>query len=356
MQKRLVQCFSLLLYLVLALALIWLGVKWILPWSAPFILAFAFAGLLESPVRALVSRGLRRSAAAGILSLVLAVALIWAAVSLTAWGISSVTGYAAKVPELMNSMSEGLSRLEEAFLRYAEAAGEGVGDYMKTALGAVTEFAYALPAKISARALDFLAQAAGRSPDVLLFAVTAGLGTYFISASYPRSTAFLAAQLPEGLLQRLEGLGQDIKSSFGGFLKAQLILMGMTFFLILGAFLLMDVEKAALMALLTALVDALPVFGTGIVLIPWAAYSALLGAYGKAAGLLGLWVAGNLLRSCLQAKLLGDQMGLEPLASLIAVYVGWRVWGVWGMLVFPILLVTLQQLNDKGVIKLWKNI
>ena len=64
----------------------------------------------------------------------------------------------------------------------------------------------------------------------------------------------------------------------------------------------------------------------------------------------------NLVRTSVQAKLLGDQIGLDPLASLIAIYVGWRVWSVWGMLLFPVLLVTLQQLNDKGVLRLWKSV
>lgn len=64
----------------------------------------------------------------------------------------------------------------------------------------------------------------------------------------------------------------------------------------------------------------------------------------------------NLVRSCAQAKLLGDQIGLDPLSSLLAVYIGWQVWGVWGMIVFPILFVSIQQLNSKGVIRLWQEV
>ena len=73
---------------------------------------------------------------------------------------------------------------------------------------------------------------------------------------------------------------------------------------------------------------------------------------GRLRGFLGLvlsWAAVNLIRSAAQAKLLGDQIGLHPLASLAAIYVGWRVCGVWGMLLFPVLLSVLQQLNDRGV-------
>ena len=100
---------------------------------------------------------------------------------------------------------------------------------------------------------------------------------------------------------------------------------------------------------------ALPVFGTGIVLVPWAVYSFILGDTARGIGLLICWGVVNLVRSCVQAKLLGDQIGLDPLPSLLAMYVGWRVWRVWGMLLFPILFVTLRQLNDRGVIHLWKS-
>ena len=68
------------------------------------------------------------------------------------------------------------------------------------------------------------------TPDTLLFIVTAGIGSYFISASFPRITAFVSAQLPESLRRRMDGAGRDLKASFGGLLRAQLILMLMTFF------------------------------------------------------------------------------------------------------------------------------
>ena len=62
----------------------------------------------------------------------------------------------------------------------------------------------------------------------------------------------------------------------------------------------------------------------------------------------------SLMRELLQAKLLGDQIGLDPLSSLLAVYVGWKLCGVPGLLLFPLLLVTLRQLNDRGLLRLWK--
>jgi predicted PurR-regulated permease PerM len=61
-------------------------------------------------------------------------------------------------------------------------------------------------------------------------------------------------------------------------------------------------------------------------------------------------------RNILQAKLLGDQIGLEALPALLSIYVGWRVGGFWGALLCPVLLSAVQQLNDRGVIRLWKTV
>ena len=127
----------------------------------------------------------------------------------------------------------------------------------------------------------------------------------------------------------------------------------MSFVELLVLFSLLGVRGALPLALLTALVDALPVFGTGTVLVPWALVSLLLGRTGRAAALLLGWVLNAAGRNLLQAKLLGDQIGVHPLVSLLALYLGWRFWGVGGMIVFPLLLATLCRLNERGVVRLW---
>ncbi len=132
--------------------------------------------------------------------------------------------------------------------------------------------------------------------------------------------------------------------------------MLMCFFQLTVAFLLLRIPSAPALAAMTALIDALPVFGAGVVLLPWALYCLLLGNTRRGLGLLLSWGLTMLVRSCTQAKLLGDQIGLDPLASLMSVYVGWRVCGVWGMLLFPLLLMLLIRLNERGVLRLWRNV
>lgn len=356
MRQRAEKYLAALLAAALAVGAIWLAVRYLLPWAAPFLVAYALAALLELPVKALVRRGWRRKAASGLISAGVFALLLWGAAALAVRGIGAATDFVRRVPGLMAIFEQRLGEVEQRVSAYAQSAPEGVGEYLSAAIETIGQGLYELLTLLSQRALDALAKAAQASPNTLLFIITAGVGTYFISAAFPRTNAFIAAQLPEDFRAKLTGLGRDLRGSFGGFMRSQLILMAMTFFELLIAFLALRIDGAPGLAAVTALVDALPVFGTGTVLIPWALYCLLLGETGRGVGLVISWAATNIVRSCVQAKLVGDQIGLDPIASLLAIYVGWRVCGVLGMLLFPLLLVTLQQLNERGVIKLWKNI
>ncbi len=350
------QLLRLVLYVAAAFGGGFLFIRFFLPWAAPFIVAFALAALMEPLVGALVRCRWKRGAAAAVVTLSFLGLLVFLAVKLLGYLAALTSQILEKVPVMMEHLGENIEALTSAFSNIWSDSPPGVAEILNKNIASAAELLYSLPSLLTAWLPEFLAKLAQKGPNFLLFTMTAGIGTYFISASFPRTTAFIIAQFPQNIKQRFAGVGKDLKGSFGGFLRAQAILMAMTFIQLLGAFLMLGIKNALLLALITAFVDALPVFGTGIILVPWAIYDLLLGSSVQGLGLLIAWVVVNLVRNCAQAKLLGDQIGLEPLASLLAIYVGWQVWGVWGMLLFPLGLVTLQQLNDKGLIKLWNRI
>ena len=356
MQEKLAAYFAVLLYSAGAVGLIWLGVRFLLPWAAPFILAWLLAAALEAPVGFLQRRGWRRSAASGLCTLTFLGLLLWAMAALLWQGLDKLSDFAREVPALMEAVTLKLGELEALLQSQLNDAPEGGAMFLEMAGSTLTDALSSLPALISKAAVGFLTRTAQASPNTLLFIITAAIGTYFVSSSFPRINAFLLAQLPTRLRERLAGLGADLKSSFGGVLRSQLILMALTFFQLLLSFWWLGVDSALELAAVTAVVDALPVFGTGAVLMPWALCCLLLGDMRRGLGLIVCWLVISVLRNVVQAKLMGSQIGLEPLASLMSIYVGWRVWGVGGMLLFPILLVTLQQLNERGIIHLWKSV
>ena len=145
-----------------------------------------------------------------------------------------------------------------------------------------------------------------------------------------------------------------VRGKLGRYVRSQLLLMLITFAELCVAFTLLGIDYGLLLSAATAVIDALPVFGVGTVLLPWAAYSFLMGNFSLGVGLVITYGAATVLRSCLQAKLLGDQLGLHPLVSLVSIYVGYRAMGVGGMILLPIAATVLKKLNDSKMLRLWR--
>ena len=111
---------------------------------------------------------------------------------------------------------------------------------------------------------------------------------------------------------------------------------------------LLRVPYAFIFALLIALVDFLPLLGTGIILIPWAVVSLLLGEVRLGIGLLALYVFSSVVRQILEPKLIGGGLGLHPLLSLAAMYAGLKLFGVWGMVLAPLVAAGVKSVFHEG--------
>jgi sporulation integral membrane protein YtvI len=182
-------------------------------------------------------------------------------------------------------------------------------------------------------------------PDSALVLGTAIISGYMICGKLPRIRAWIRGRIPRQRLEKVLGTLKRMKGAVLGWMKAQCKLAGVTWGILSAGFLLLRVPYALLWALVVAVLDALPVLGTGIVLLPWALLRLLEGDTVMAVGLLGLYGAAALIRSALEPKLVGRQLGLDPLLTLAAVYVGYRLWGIGGILLAPVMAVAAAQLS-----------
>lgn len=330
-----------------------LGLRFLLPVLAPFLLAFALAAAVEPIVRKLSSGRFPRAAAAGLCVFLSLGLLCW----LLYLGLARLTLELKELAAGLPALAAGLSGAAEkgrAMLESFFAPSPQTAEYISGLIDSLEDWLRALPGRLSSRLMALVPSAAAAAPGALLFAVSVLIGSYFISASYPELKDFAAMQLPPSQRERARQLWAQLRRSLGRWLRSQFILMLLCFAELSAAFWLLGVDYALLMALITALIDALPVFGVGTVLLPWAAWELLSGNVSLGLGLIISYLAAAVLRNCVQAKLIGDQLGLHPLATLVSIYAGWRLWGVAGMLVFPIIAITLKQLNDAGLLRLWK--
>ena len=117
---------------------------------------------------------------------------------------------------------------------------------------------------------------------------------------------------------------------------------------------ILRIDNAILIAFLISIFDILPVLGTGGIMIPWTVLTAIQGDYTMAIGLLCVYLVVTVIRNILEPKIVGSQVGLHPLVTLMSMFVGAQILGVFGLFGLPITLSLLKNLNDKGTIHIFK--
>ena len=324
--------------------LAYLTVRCVLPVALPFLLGAGLA-LAAEPLVALLGRRLPRAAAAGIgVTLTFAI-LTMLVTALCALVIRELGLLADVLPELLEAARGGMSSLERFLTDLVARSPEAVRPLLIEQVEGLFSGGSALLDRATAWLLRLGAGLVAKLPDSALGIGTGIIASFMISAKLPRWKVWLRARFPGGkpapALDTLRGM----KTAVLGWLKAQFKLSGVTWALMTAGFLLLRIRHAPLWAGAVAIVDAFPVLGAGTVLVPWSLVSFLQGDTARAFGLLGLYGGTALVRSLLEPRLVGRQLGLDPLVTLMALYAGYRLWGLPGMILAPILAVTAAQLT-----------
>ena len=342
-------------YIFAAVFLFWCVLRFAAFWFLPFILAFATAAALEPVIRALNTRfHFQRGFAAAFCSAFFIIFILGGAVFLLFCAADQIVSFLKSSPELFARIPQAMAGLDRMISRYIASAPVELQNLLNRFLSDFTDKASVLPAAVTEKALGLFSACAAGAPKAVLFLVTYGISVFFMSCGYREIKAFVLRQFPHRFHTRLRDLKSDFVEILLKWIRAQLMLSGISWLELTAAFMLLKLPYPWLIALLIAFVDMLPVLGTGTVLIPWALFELLSGSTHMAIGLIVSYGAVYLVRNCLEPKIVGTQIGLSPIATLMAMYIGFCCAGLVGMICFPITLIMLKQLNDKGYIHLWK--
>lgn len=316
-----------------ALLAAWLGLRLVLPLMYPFLLG-ALLALGAERAADFLERRLRlpRFLAAGLAVGALVAGLGGLLLLLAALAVSQLGGLCEALPSIAATVRSGLALLENRLL----SLGSGLPGYRQAITGLFSD-GEELVTKVGRLVLGWAGAILTRLPGQTLSLGTALLSGFMICAKLPRIRTRLRSRRADPRLETLQKALGKLKNTGKLYLCSQLKLMGVTFCLLFAGFSLLRVGYPLLIALLVTLVDALPVLGTGSVLIPWALVCFLEGSAARALGLLGLYATAALTRSVLEPKLVGSHLGLDPLVTLMAMYCGLRLWGLGGMLLLPML-------------------
>ncbi|MBR4173698.1 MAG: sporulation integral membrane protein YtvI [Clostridia bacterium] len=190
---------------------------------------------------------------------------------------------------------------------------------------------------------------AKRLPSILISVITFVLSLYFMISDSEEVAEFLRKYTPKPLQIRVSQLKKEVKRYLGGYLKAQLIMMSISFVIILIGLLILRIDYALIIAIAIAIFDALPFFGSGAILIPWSIIAFLSGNASNGVGLLIIYLSVFLMRQLIEPKIVGKSIGMHPLLTLMSMYAGYHIFSIGGLILGPLALTLIISFYKVGL-------
>jgi len=331
----------LLAYLVLTLLGAYFVFVKAIPIVTPFIIALVFAFLINPIVDFFNEKMKINRKISSLIVILLIFAII---ISILAVAITEIYSLAESlIAELLSTANlEGLTIISKEINKIF-----GVEiDLTSTVKNLVLPLAQGL--------LSVIKSIASNIPQAFIASVVFILSTYIIIVDKEAIMNFISKIIGEQNINWISEIRIISKKSITQYVKAQLILMSVTFSELLVGFTIMeligifDLKYIFLIAFLIAILDALPVFGTGTVLIPWCLYNVVIARFDGAIALLIMYIICLVVRQFIEPKVVGETLGLHPLVTLLSMYVGLQLLGLGGMILLPIITLFVIQLYKAG--------
>jgi len=328
--------------------LVWLAIRFFLPLFSPFLLGTLLALSAEPMVRFLhkklhvprsLSAGIGISMAFSLLAMVL--------LCLCALLLRELGSLGNVLPDLGQTAKNGFSLIRNWLLQLSSHTPKSLQPVLQQNVNRFFSDSAAFLDKGIGYLLGLAGSLLSHIPDSALSLGTAFVSAFLISARLPRIRRYLLRRIPRETFRSLLDTFKRIRRIFCGWLTAQCKLVGVSFGILFLGLVILRIPHALLWAGAICLVDAFPVLGTGTVLLPWSLVCLLQEDTARAVGLASIYVTITLTRSMLEPKFLSHHLGLDPLITLIALYVGFRLWGIGGMILAPILTVIVIQITTE---------
>lgn len=332
-----------LVYLVAAAALLY----YVFPYFTPFLLALVLAVLVEPVVLWLEDwLRLKRITAVTINFFGFLIITSGLAVLGSTKIINQAVALMRQIPVYIDKVGRGIEGLilqTHSYIRYMPTETvRGVEEAIRQSVS--------LGNKIDTGTAALMGTAKA-IPEFFVIAIVVLVSFYLFSLHlHELKTSFLQL-FSERAREKVDIIILDINHAIVGFARAQLIISLLTYFLILAGLMALGVRFALATALLIVLVDILPVFGTGFVMLPWAAFLFIINEKFTAVGIVVLYVLIIVFRRIIEPKILGKNIGLSALATVISMYVGYKAFGIVGFFAGPALCIVFKAMRKAGLFK-----
>ncbi|MGL5436633.1 MAG: sporulation integral membrane protein YtvI [Lachnospiraceae bacterium] len=326
-----------------------LGPK-LLRFFMPFVIGWLVAMVANPLVRFLESRVklVRKHSSVLIVVAVLAL-VIGAGYFLISRLIIQAIAFARELPALYSMISTEVGSAFNQLDRFSHMMPQDMQSSWDAFANNVGDYLNLVVQKIASPTVEVAGNMARSIPTILVNMVVIIMSSYFFIVDRDKIVEFWNQYMPGGSKKYVVYLKKDVRKLISGYFIAQFRIMFVIAVILIIVFFILGIRYAFLLGILIAILDFLPLFGTGTVLIPWAILKLISGEYIIAAGLAALYVLTQVVRQIIQPKLVGDTMGLSPLMTLLFLYLGFKWSGIGGMILAVPVGILVMKLFEYGI-------
>lgn len=346
--------FLTLIYIGLAILGLWLFFNYALGWLAPFIIAFIVSRIIERPVGFFQKKLRFPRPLAGVLFTILFYGIIG---TLMYFALSGIIKELIVLFEKLRTLDINLvvARLNETFIDVLSRLPLETQDFIYSNIESWLSNLVSALQNLIGPIVASATNVAAALPSIMIFVIAAIVSTYFFSCDYDTLRAKLASVTPMKWRLRYRQTRRQVSTTLVSYLRALLVLISITFVELAIGLAVLRVPNSFLIAAITAIIDALPILGTGWILIPWAIISLFAKNYFLAIGLAVLYGIVVVVRNMIEPKIVGKHIGLHPLITLISMYIGLKMFGIIGMFM-PIPIALIKQFYEWGYFDFLKRV
>ena len=314
--------------------------KYVVAILAPFLIAWVIALLASPAANAIAARTRLPRKLAVILLLLIFFALL---VLLFTLGIHRLTAELGRLAERFAS-GDQLSRLMDDIESVGDRLPflEGDGKLRESLDNMINSLLREAGSAFASAVTSFATGLLRATPSIMLFVVVTVISSFYFALDLEAVHRSLVALLPGNLAERLPTLKRRVRLFAVKYLRVYLFLMFITFCELFAGFSILRVEYAFLLALAISVIDIFPVLGVGTALIPWSIVKLFDRDFRMGFGLLILWAVITVVRQIAEPHFVGESIGLHPLLTLVGMYIGFRLFGIPGMLLSPALIIAIR--------------
>ncbi len=343
-------------FIVTAYAVLYFIFVYVIHWIMPFVIGF----LIALALRPLAKFIRRHTKGTGKGVAIFVVALFYATVAIILWLL--ITFLITQLTDLINVMPNlYFNRIEPILLEFNDwivANTELISPDAATTISQIItngiNYISDVIKNTSISIVQFATKLISNFPLYLISVIFTIVLSVFISVEYDNIVAFIKRQLPEKFNSTFTEARIFTVGTLWKMIKSYMIIMCITFIELLIGLSILKVNYALPIAAIVAILDIMPIVGTGGVLIPWAIVELILKNYMIGIGLLALYLTVTVIRNIIEPRIVGHQIGLHPVITITVMYAGLRLFGFGGFIIAPIIAIVVKYLNDTEKINLFK--